>query len=164
MLRMDTMRTPPEIIIFRSKFHPGDTSWHWTFARWYVTPLSMCILPVMIGALMAVLQGYPALIFLTVGAPLGIGLAALWTQMRIYTTLAELHIRPGAVALRTVWESLRDDALRWYPIFELRDSPTTISVAVGDFSQDLPKWAWPQPEAILSSLKAARTATSMTPT
>jgi hypothetical protein len=50
------------------------------------------MLPVMIGALVAMLEGLPALNFLFVGSPAAISTAAAWTWIRIRDDIVEVCI------------------------------------------------------------------------
>lgn len=110
----------------------------------------------MIAGLIAVLQGYPALAYLTIGFPLALAIAVGWTFFRMHATLAEVHVRPGQAAVRTVWETLRNRPLRWIPIFELRTSRTNLTLALGDAAYELDRRAWPEADTLLDALKMAR--------
>ena len=149
------METPS---CFASTTHPGAASVYGIYARGFVRPFALCILPVMIGALLAVLQGYPALIFLTLGLPGAAGLAALWTLFGMQTRPAELCVRPGAASVRTVWACLLNLPRRWHPIFDLRTTPATLTLGLGDAAYELDRAAWPESEAMLDALRAARDA------
>lgn len=144
--------------VFRSRRYPGSQSRAWVVASYIVEPLAMCMLPVMIGALIAVLEGYPVLPFLTVGFPLALVLAMTWTVFQVFGTIAEVHVRPGAAAVRTVSEALRSPPppLVWKPIFELRTASSMIVVALGDATYELPRQQWPEADALLDALQAAR--------
>lgn len=127
-------------------------------ASYIVHPLAVCMLPVMIGALIAVLEGYPVLPFLTVGFPLAMILAMTWTVFQVFGTIAEVHVRPGAAAVRTVSEVLRSPSpsLMWKPIYELRKASSMIVVALGDATYELPRRQWPETDTLLDALRAAR--------
>jgi len=114
------------------------------------------MLPIMIGALIAVLQGFPALLYLTVGFPAAVLTAGTWTFYRMHATVAEIQVRPGAAAVRTIWECLHDRPIRWVPIFELRTSGASLTAALGDASYELDRTAWPEADALLEALTAAR--------
>ncbi len=149
---------------FVGRAHPGRTSRRWAFARAFVRPLAVCTLPVMVGALVAVLQAFPALIFLTVGFPVAVATAAAWTLFRMQATFAEIYVQPGAAALRTVWECLRRDrTLAWRPILELRATAATLTLGLGDATYDLDRADWPDADSLLEALRDARDAGSPLP-
>ena len=144
---------------FHSLEHPGGLSRRWTFARRLVAPLATCFLPLMIGALVAVLQTYDALPFLTIGFPLALALAAAWTFYRMHATPAEVHVRPGMAAVRSVWAAAGPERrLQWRPIYELRFDPSTITAGIGDAAYEFDRQSWPEADALLTALHAARDA------
>lgn len=148
----------PSSYRFVSTAHPGAAAWQWVYGRALVRPLAVCALPLMIGALVTVLQGYPALAYLTIGLPAVMAVAMGWTFFRMYATIVEIHVRPGAAAVRTIWETLRAAPLRWGPIFELRTTKNTLTLALGDAAYELDRAAWPDAETLLHTLQAARAA------
>ena len=148
--------TPEALYLFKSQAHPGGAEAQLVYGRALVRPLGVCMLPIMIRALVTVLQGFPALTYLTVGFPSALLLAVLWTLFRMQATVAEISVRPGAAAVRSVWESLRARPLRWMPIFELRTASTTLTLALGDTTYELDRAAWPDADAVLDTLIAAR--------
>jgi len=131
-------------------------SLRWVYARSIVRPLAVCMLPVMLGGLVTVLQGYPALAYLIVGFPVALLAALGWTFFRMHAILAEVHVRPGEAAVRTVWEYLRAHPLRWAPIYELRSAQTTLTLALGDAAYELDRTAWPEADTLLDALRVAR--------
>ena len=149
---------PEPLYCFKSHAHPEGAAWQLVYARALVRPLSVTMLPIMIGAMVTVLQGFPALTYLTIGFPVGLLVAVLWTLFRMQATVAEIYVRPGAAAVRTVWENLHARPLRWIPIFELRAASTTLTLALGDTTYVLDRAAWPEADALLDTLKAARAA------
>lgn len=112
--------------------------------------------PIMVGAAATVLQGLPALAYLIIGFPAALLVAALWTLFRMQATVAEIYVRPGAAAVRTVWDCLRARPLRWTPIFELRAAATTLTLALGDTTYELDRAAWSEADSLLETLRAAR--------
>ena len=148
---------PPETTYtFTSTAHPGTAAWQRVYAGAVVRPLAVCVLPVMIAGLVAVLQGYPALAYLTIGFPAALATAVAWTFFRMHATAAEVHVRPGQAVVRTVWECLRARPLRWMPIYELRAAEATLTLALGDSTYELDRKAWPEADTLLDALKTAR--------
>jgi hypothetical protein len=144
------------IYTFTSTAHPGDASWQRVAGRAFVRPFTVCILPIMIGALLTVLQGYPALLYLLIGFPVAILVAASWTLFRMQATVAEIHVRPGAAAVRSIWDCAHNRALQWMPIFELRTEKQNLTVALGDTTYELDGASWPDAQALLATLQQAR--------
>ena len=119
--------------------------------------MAVCMLPMMLGGLVTVLQGYPALAYLVIGFPAALIAAVGWTFFRMHALLAEIHVRPGEAAVRTVWETLRARPLDWAPIFELRAAPSSLTLALGDATYELNRAAWPEADTLLDGLRSART-------
>lgn len=142
--------------IFTSTAHPGTAAWQRVYAGAVIRPLAVCVLPVMIAGLVAVLQGYPALAYLTIGFPAALSTAVAWTFFRMHATVAEVHVRPGEAAVRTVWECLHARPLRWLPIYELRAGESILTLALGDSTYELDRKAWPEANTLLDALKTAR--------
>lgn len=143
---------------FVSTAHPGPVSASWVYARSFVRPFSLCVLPVMVAALVNVLQGFPALGYLTFGLPGAALVAAAWTLFRLQATPAEVCVRPGAASVRTVWDCLRARRRRWLLILDLRATAGTLTLGLGDAAYELNRAAWPDAEALLDALRAARDA------
>jgi hypothetical protein len=117
------------------------------------------MLPVMIAALLAVLQGFPALTYLTIGFPVAIVVAVLWTVFRMQATVAEILVRPGAAAVVTVWQvtgTPRPPA--WKPIYEIRTHAKEFSFGLGDASYEMDRSHWSDADALIHALRAARNA------
>lgn len=147
-----------EEAVFTSRSHPDTSSLRWAFAGRLVRPLAVCFLPLMVGALVAVLQSYPVLGYLTLGFPAALTLASAWTLYRMQSTVAEIRVRPGAAAVRSVWRCAAPARrLRWLPILEIRESPATITLGLGDAAYELDRDAWPEADHLVDALRAART-------
>ena len=71
--------TPEPFYLLKSLAHPDDAVAKLVYGRTLVRPLGICMLPIMIGALVTVLQGFPALTYLTVGFPAALVVSMLWT-------------------------------------------------------------------------------------
>ncbi len=146
------------IQIFRSLMHPGTASPALVYGRALVTPIGTCLLPVMIGALVAALQGFPALSYLLFGFPGAISVAAVWTHYRLRTVIAEIQVSPDMAALRTVWECAREEPPSWRRVLDLRLTRTTTEATIGRGAYVLRKARWPEHEKLLEALRQARDA------
>ena len=83
-----SLLTPEPLYLFKSQAHPGDAAAQVVYARSLVRPLGVCMLPIMIGALVTVLQGLPALTYLIVGFPAALLRAGVWTLFQMQATVA----------------------------------------------------------------------------
>lgn len=164
---MHTTAPPPveaDVQRFTSRHYPASRSYRWVAMEWIVRPLAFCMLPVMIGALIAILEGFSGLPFLTLGFPLALLMATAWTWYRVHATLAAISIRAGEASVHTVWETLRDPSPHalmqqdWLPIFEIRKGPSFLSVALGDATYTLERRDWPELDQLLDALQDARAA------
>ena len=145
-----------DVRLFHSTAHPAGASASLVWARALVLPLATAMLPVMIATLVAALEGLSLLPFLVFGFPGAIAAATLWTRYRLSLTLAEIHVRGGEAAVRTVTEVLRDRRLTWRSVFDLRKTKTTFIVAVGRTHYELDDADWPDVRALLNALQKAR--------
>lgn len=150
-------RAGPQVVCFRSRVHPSGHAPAWVFTQHLVRPLAACMLPVMVGALVAVLQGAPALRYLTVGFPLAATAALLWTAYATLTSVAEVCVQPRAVALRTVWDCARHRPRRWEPLLELRIAAEAVQLAVPDTPYVLHQANWPAFAHLADALEYAFT-------
>lgn len=82
----------PAYRCYRSVDHPDGRPRSWEYAAALVRPIGVCMLPVMIGALVAMLEGMPALRYVTVGSPIAIGIASIWTWIRVRDDVVEVCI------------------------------------------------------------------------
>lgn len=147
----------PAHTVFRSAHHPGDAPSALIYGRALVRPLGACMLPVMIGATTAVLEQLAVLPYLTWGAPAALLAAMAWTRFRLGTTVAEIHIRTGQAAVRSVHDCLwTRAALIWNPIHDIRKDADVLHVTIGWETYTLPYEEWPDHQALLDALQSAR--------
>ncbi|MFQ5571922.1 MAG: hypothetical protein ACE5G0_19760 [Rhodothermales bacterium] len=117
------------------------------------------MLPIMVGALIAMLQGYPALAFLTLGFPIAVTIASVWTLFRLQATTAEIYVRPGAASVRSVRDCFRKNhPFHWVPILDLRSGERSLTLSLGDTTYELDRTDWPDADALLKTLVMARQA------
>lgn len=117
--------------MFKSRFHPEDRPRGLVYTQALVKPLGACVAPLMIGATAAALQGHRVWGYLVWGLPSALVVASLWTHFRLSTLPAEIHIRAGQVAVRSVGDVLRARALDWHPLHNVRTSAQEIEISVG---------------------------------
>ena len=103
------------------------------------------MLPAMIGALLAMLQGMPALYFLYVGFPLAVGAAALWTAVQTGREIVEVHLLADAVAVRSVLAAAEPvEPLTWYRLLDVRHHAEEIRITVGYDIYRIERKDWPE--------------------
>ncbi len=99
----------------------------------------------MIGALIAMLEGMPALYFLYVGFPLALGAAAVWTVVQLGREIVEVHVRTDAVAVRSVLEAAKPmEPLAWYKLLDVRHDAEHIRITVGYDIYRIERKEWPE--------------------
>jgi len=117
-------------------------------------PLAACMMPVMIGALVAMLQGLPVLYFLYAGFPLAVLAAALWTIVQMRREPVELHIRDGAVSVRSLTAAAQPrENLRWYRLLDVRRRQDGIEITLGYEMYIFRKKLWPDLDELTGRLE-----------
>lgn len=112
------------------------------------------MLPVMIGALIAMLEGASVLHFLYVGFPVATALAFAWTTIRIQDDIVEVHIRSGTVAIRSLLDaSSPPTKLKWYRLLDVRYIESDIQITIGHDIYRLPALDWRTHPDLMKSLK-----------
>lgn len=97
----------------------------------------------MIGATTSALLGQAVWGYLVWGLPAAVLLSSVWTHFSMDRTLAEVHLRAGQAALRSVYDVLRDRALDWKPIFNVRTTSWHIELSIGRTTYELRNTDWP---------------------
>lgn len=150
-------RPTADISIFRSTAHPGPASARMVFADALLTPLALCMLPVMLGVLVVALQRGAVGPLLWLGFPGAFGIALILTFYYLQTTIAEIYVGETMVALRTVYDCMKGQRrLRWRPVLELRTNASLLILTLNDADYYLAKRAWPEADALLDELRQAR--------
>lgn len=109
----------------------------------------------MIGAAATALQGNPIWGYLIWGLPAALGLASIWTQFMLATTTAELHLRAGKCATRSVHDVIHDRALKWHPLYNVKEAPRKIELSVGWTARVCSQRDWPRFEELRSTAQQA---------
>lgn len=116
------------------------------------------MLPVMIGALVAALEGFSLLPFLYAGFPAALLLALLWVRFRMQATLAEICIDRGRAAVQTVWDLIRKTGgPAWHPVLDVRRDAAGFTLTLGLDVYELKLQDWPEGERLIDELRQART-------
>lgn len=109
----------------------------------------------MIGATTSALLNQPIWAYLVWGLPAAIALATVWTRFSLSRTVAEIALRPGQAALRSVYDVLQDRPLSWEPIYKVRATSWNTEVSVGRTTHVLQPKDWPDYEALREGAKNA---------
>lgn len=144
--------------VFFSAHHPGGRSKAAVAGTALVQPLGFCMLPVMIGALVSMLQGYAALPYLTVGFPIAIVCATTWTWIRIRGEACEVHIHGNSVAVRSLFEAaLPSSELDWKRVINVESASGHVDVTLGLSSIRFEQEHWPEWMHMIQSIMNADT-------
>ncbi len=101
------------------------------------------MLPIMIGALVGMLEGMPVLYFLYAGFPLALIVSSLWTVVQVRRQLVEIHISSEGVAVRSlIGASHPNEELSWYRLLDIdiRHRKTHITVGHDPFTIEHKDW------------------------
>lgn len=128
---------------FQSKYHPGDTPGSLVYARALVGPIGACTTPIMIGATAAALQGHPIWGYLVWGLPAALAIATVWTHFTLSATPAELLLKPGQCAIRSIHDVLQDAPPSFHPLYNVRVTPWETELAVGWNTRVCAQSDWP---------------------
>jgi hypothetical protein len=151
------MEPDPVRHTFFSADHPGGRSKPAIAGSALVRPLGFCMIPVMIGALFSMLQGFVALPYLTVGFPIAAASAMIWTWIRVRSVICEIHIHEESVAVRSLFDAaLPSTDLEWKRIIDVDQQGRSASVTIGLSSFRIQQGEWPEWPIILRSLGTAR--------
>lgn len=149
---------------FESIHHPGDTSPPLIYARRLAGPLGACTVPVMIGATVAVLQGEAVWMYTVWGLPIALTLASAWTRFSLSATPAELRLRAGQCAIRSVLDVLRDRPPDWHVLYGVEESATEVTLLLGWSTQICRRREWPRFEDLRdASRQTTRPRSTKTP-
>ena len=152
----DGKKNTAEVRRFVSAQHPQGAPAALVYGRALASPLAACVVPIMLLTLAAALQGRFLTLYLYGGLPAALLLAVAWTRLRLARTPAEVRVRSDAAALRTVYDCARGRPPRWKRVFDLRQAPASVEVAIGRDTYELRHTDWPEHEALLAALRRAR--------
>jgi hypothetical protein len=140
----------------RSLHHPGGHSRAFVFSSALYRPFAACMTPVMIGALLAMLQGQAALAFLYVGFPLALAASAVWTTIQVRREPVEIHIRDEAVAVRSLMAAATPvESISWFRLLDVRSRGDDLEILVGYDAYILRRKHWSQFDVLSQKLNRA---------
>jgi len=117
--------------VFRSVHHPGDTPSGVVYTRALARPIGACTVPLMIGATTSALLQQSVWPFLVWGLPIALLCGTAWTHFTLTRQPAELHLRAGQAALRSVSDVLRDRPPDWNALHNVKPTPSEVELSIG---------------------------------
>lgn len=141
--------------MFKSVHHPEGRAPGFVYTEALIKPIGACMSPLMVGATASALQGNPILGYLVWGVPAALVVATLWTHFRLSSTPAELRLRSGQVALRSVQDVILNRAPTWKPLYNVRVSAEYLEISVRWNTQMVRRTEWPEYERLRDAAKQA---------
>ena len=148
----------PAYRCYRSVDHPDGRLRSWEYASALVRPIGVCMLPVMIGALVAMLEGLPALRYLTIGSPIAIAVASVWTWIRVRDDIVEVCVSQEKQGVSVL---SRHDAASprrpesWMRLFNIKfDAENHIFLMVGHEEFRLDATRFPEVDRLIEDCRA----------
>jgi hypothetical protein len=124
------------------------------FTAALVQPLGVCMIPVMLITLAAMLQGIPVLSALYVWSPIALVVAAIWTWIRTRDVIVEVHMTEDAVAVRSLLEAADPPApLAWRRLLDARmEGGSKLILTLGHEEFRLLRADWSNADDLFTSL------------
>lgn len=141
---------------FHSIHHPEGLPPSHVVGHALVRPVAACVVPVMIAATVAVLQWTSAWPFFSVGLPIALGIASLWTHFDLHRKPAVLHLRPGQAAIQSVYDVMRDRSPDWRPLLDARLSHSKVNLTLGLSTLTIERSTWPEFDAVEDAVRDMR--------
>lgn len=142
--------------VHTSRRYPQERTRAGILSSALVQPLGACMIPVMLGALTAMLTARPPLIWLTAGFPAALSVAFLWTIVQLQRRVVQLRIREEAVLAISSWDLLTASGEdRWRSVLEVRSEPGVLLVTMGHDTRRLDRADWERPSELESQLRQA---------
>lgn len=114
----------------------------------------------MIGATVAALQGQTVWEFLIGGFPAALTVAFTWTHFALSKTPAEVHLRPGQCAVRSIQDVVQNLPPDWHPLYNVRVTHTHVELALGWETRECSRKDWPDYEQLRNAAQRALTSRS----
>lgn len=151
---MDPDSSSP-IVIYRSRSHPNGRLRRGILGVELVKPLGVTMLPVMIGTLVAMLQGFPVLSVIYIGFPIALLLAFFWTWVRLRSDICEVLIFDNKIALRSVFSAAHPiEDLQWKLLIDLHRGVESAVLTVGLEQFTLNMSEWPEWSRLIEQLQS----------
>lgn len=141
---------------FRSTYHPGSRPAAHVVSEALVQPLALFAIPLMIGTTAAVLLGQSIVLSLAVGLPLVLGGASVVAHFRLGQLPAEVCLRGGEAALRSVRDIIYGTPRQWRPLYDARLEATQTTLTIGWQTLRCTRNDWPEHDALQTAVRDAR--------
>lgn len=142
---------------YRSKSHPGEQAPPVVFGSFLMQPIAAAMMPVMIIAVIMVLQSRDPLPFVGWAAPAAVGAASAWTWFRMRSLIVEVVVTHNGAAALTILESLgRRSEFRIQRVFDVRPTSRGTQITVGLATYTLETDDWPEMKALTTALERAK--------
>ncbi len=144
------------MLVFRSRYHPGDAPTALVYARALTPPLAWSMTGVMIAAATAMLEGQDPLPWAVWVVPLVYALSTAWTLYDLRRTPAELVLDGAGAGLRSVWDAAgRKKPLPLRAVFSPRRTVYGLDVPIGRTLHAFAPEDWPAFERLEAAVFAA---------
>lgn len=145
------------MMVYRSRLHPAANG---AATRRVLAPLAAWVLvPMTVGLIQALSNGSTAPFWWSAALTLAAGTySARW---RLESRLVEAALAGGMARLRSLYDVLRGEPGTWEPVSRLRRDGDDLFVDAGTRVVELDLSEWPDPEALLEALRAARDAVTV---
>ncbi len=141
---------------FNSTDHPLRAGKASVAAAALAKPIGFCMLPVMIAALVTMLQGFYALGYLLYGFPLASAVALGWTWLRVRSEIVEIHISNDLVAVRSLMEAASPASpLVFKRLIDVDFNERPARITLGLDQQQLHPGLWPEWNLVQQSLHSS---------
>lgn len=145
--------------VFHSLRHPNGRGKAAVVSTALGKPFGVCMLPVMIAALIAMLQGSPVLTYLYVGFPIALAVSSAWVWIRVRSVVCELHLGDASMALRSLVDAADPpSSLNWQLILDISSNNDGLRLTLGLEEFELIASDWEEWSDLTAALHAARTA------
>jgi len=144
--------------VFHSLRHPNGRGKAAVVSTALGKPIGVCMLPVMITALIAMLQGAPVLTYLYVGFPIALAVSSAWVWIRVRSVVCELHLGDTSVALRSLVDAADPPSLlKWQLVLDISSNNDGLRLTLGLEEFELIASDWEEWGDLTAALHAART-------
>lgn len=150
---------PLTTTIYKSVYHPGEAPRALVVARAQAQPVGLALLGVFVVAFVGILRGEAVLGTLLWAVPLTYAAAAAWALYDLHRRPAEIVLRGGFGAVRSVWDvawgrEQPAESVRLQPVFRPFRKDGQLHVGVGDTIHTLRPDDWPKFSPLLDDLRA----------
>ncbi len=148
-------------VVFHSQNHPQEALRTALFGTAVVRPLGITMIPIMIGALVAMLGSRSPLDWLYFGFPIAVAVSSAWTVLQLRRQTVEVRIRDESVRALSAWDAaVPVAAVRGLSLVDLRYESGRLSLTLGHDTRVLFLNEWPDPTALREALQGAKSAFS----